>query len=131
MTTLASSPSGADFVRLDGGYTMQQATLSNLAELATLEAASFPPDEMAEEVTVKARIADAGKFFQIVTTEASAICGFVNGTCITAEKITEESMTEHEPSGRSLVIHSVTVDPAYRRKGTALNSTEYPHQIST
>ena len=111
MTSLAS-------ICIDGGLEMKQATLSNLEALASLEAKSFPPDEMAEKATIKARISNACKFFYVWTTkEDSAICGFVNGTCINASAITEESMTEHEPSGRSLVIHSVTVDPKHRRKG--------------
>ena len=70
---------------------------------------------MAEEDTVRARIQDAGKFFQVIFYN-DVLIGFVNGTCVREPTIHEDSMSTHCPDGRYLVIHSVTVSPRYRRK---------------
>lgn len=98
-------------------YSLSEATASEVAEIGILEAASFPADEAATPDKIAARIAAAGEFFYTYrSTESNKLVGFVNGTCILTPKIHHESMSHHEPSGTTLVIHSVTIDSAYRRQ---------------
>ncbi|GAB9477979.1 hypothetical protein Gpo141_00015196, partial [Globisporangium polare] len=51
--------------------------------------------------------------------EEAELVGFVNGTLTASEELTDESMSEHDPLGSTLCIHSVVVDGAHRRKGLA------------
>ena len=48
------------------------------------------------------------------------LIGYVCATLATSEVLTHESMSEHDPSGKSVCIHSVCVDKSMRRKGVAL-----------
>lgn len=95
------------------------AQLSDNEEIAALEAISFPPDEAASLATITKRLTEAGRYFYCYRDlkRSNSLVGFVNGTCIVGNKINHESMTNHEPSGRTLVIHSVTIHPDFRRKG--------------
>ncbi len=105
-------------MNVTGGFTLAKATLSEVDSLSTLEAASFPADEAASPEAIRSRITEAGDFFWTFRRSGeSEIIGFVNGTCTLSEVIHHESMSKHEASGRTLVIHSVTISPNERRKG--------------
>ena len=66
------------------------------------------------------RIAQAPQYFWgAFAEEGEVLRGFVCGTLTTASKLTDESMSTHEPDGTTLCIHSVVVDATYRRQGLA------------
>lgn len=89
-------------------------------QIAIIEAASFPPDEKATLEGIRLRQEEAGDYFMVLQYNISdGVIGYVNATCTTDNVITHESMERHEPEGKTLVIHSVTIDERYRRKGHA------------
>jgi predicted GNAT family N-acyltransferase len=47
------------------------------------------------------------------------IVGFVCTTLTTADLVTDESMSTHEPNGKTVCLHSVCVSPDYRKQGIA------------
>lgn len=102
---------------------MHQARAEEVEEIAAIEAASFPPDEKASKEGILLRQQRAGEFFWVLgpmqELGMSGLVGFVNGTCTSAEEVTEESMERHEELGEVLIIHSVVVRPEYRRRGVA------------
>lgn len=99
-------------------YQLCKANVSEVDEIAVLEARSFPTDEAASPDNIRGRITEARDFFYTYRdTMSKSLIGFVNGTCILSSKIYHESMSEHQPEGRTLVIHSVTIDASYRRQG--------------
>jgi guanine nucleotide exchange factor len=88
--------------------------------LYDLEIASFPSDEAASLEGMHMRQREASDFFYVgLQAGEGQIVGFINGTKTSATEIHHDSMSSHVPEGRTLVIHSVTVDPAHRRKGIA------------
>lgn len=94
------------------------ATVADMCEVSALESSSFPSDEAASDETICSRQRNAGKYFVVMKGKhSSEVIGFVNGTCIEGETITHESMTDHNPNGKTLVIHSVTVSSNHRKKG--------------
>jgi len=65
---------------------------------------------------------NAGDYFLVCCAsneddKSEKLLGFVCGT--RCQEFTEESMSEHDPSGGLLAIHSVVIEEAYRRKGLA------------
>ena len=99
----------------DGSLRFEEADINDIEILAALEADCFPEDERASKETMASRIKAAGQFF-LVLKEEQSILGFINGTCILSNNITHDSMSNHEPIGRSLVIHSVSVSKQMRRR---------------
>ena len=66
--------------------------------------------------------AAAGQFLAAVRPSSGGeleIVGFCCGTLSTANRLTEESMAQHEPEGGLLAIHSVCVAAALRRQRVA------------
>ena len=98
-----------------GKYQLTCTKQSDASDIFVLEEASFPPDEAASFETICDRMSEAGKFFYTYRSENGELVGFINGTCILGPKILHESMTNHEPLGRILVIHSVTIKESMRR----------------
>ena len=96
-----------------------------LAEIARLEAASYPADEAASPESLAYRAKHAGDVFRVVTAPTAAtppttkVIAFVCGTLTHADTLTHESMSKHEASGTTLCIHSVVVHPDHRRQGIA------------
>ena len=89
--------------------------------LYSLECASFPPDEAATLDGMILRVTQAPECFykwKIIddkNNDIEKVIGMINGTKTTSNNVTHESMEMHEPKGRIAVIHSVTIDPNYRR----------------
>ncbi|TYZ67034.1 hypothetical protein PybrP1_005971, partial [[Pythium] brassicae (nom. inval.)] len=124
---------------------------SDIQRVVALEAASYPPDEAASERNIRLRQQHAGAFFRVAflksgdTGETSGnddsalhasgdksglFVGFVNGTLSASRELEEESMSEHDPLGITLCIHSVVVDATYRRKGLASEMLrQYVHGV--
>uniref|UniRef100_A0AAV1TLU6 N-acetyltransferase domain-containing protein n=1 Tax=Peronospora matthiolae TaxID=2874970 RepID=A0AAV1TLU6_9STRA len=93
-----------------------------LRRVVSLEAASYPLEEGATESMLRFRLENAHPFFLLAylspTSENSELLvGFVTGTLTTRTALDEASMTGHEPNGSVLCIHSVVIDPAFRRMG--------------
>ncbi|DBA00395.1 TPA: hypothetical protein N0F65_012926 [Lagenidium giganteum] len=97
---------------------------AHIARVAELEAASYPSDEAANEAQIRFRQQRAPEFFYAAYTSPAAapseLVGFVNATLTAAAELHHDTMSDHDPNGRSLCIHSVVIDPAHRRKGLAI-----------
>ena len=102
------------------GLTFSRVTEASLAPAFAIEEASYPADEAATEEKLAMRIREAPDFFHGAFSEDSTLVGFICGTLTTSEVLTDESMSEHEPVGKTLCIHSVAVEESLRRKGIAL-----------
>ena len=106
---------------------------------AELESLGFPPDEAATPARVFERANQAPQYFygcfgqgysltkhgkslladdshQSVYSPANMI-GFMMGTCISGDSLTEESMETHDPTGNLLCIHSVVIHPGFEGRG--------------
>ena len=94
-------------------------TQDDRASILSLEVASFPADEAADDASLQLRLAEAGDYFYKLTKNGDLI-GFINGTCIQGPNLEHDSMTSHVKMGPILVIHSVTVKESERRKYYAL-----------
>ena len=86
----------------------------------SIEVASYPADEAADEAKLLQRIQQAPTFFRGAYGADGQLRGFICGTLTSAKKLTDESMSNHEPGGNKLCIHSVVVEAAVRRRGIAL-----------
>ena len=84
---------------------------SDIQRVVALEAASYPADEAASDAKIRYRQQHAGAFFSaaFVNSEESGdvLVGFVNGTLTASQELEEDSMSEHDPLGKTLCIHSV------------------------
>ena len=97
---------------------LKKASIVEAEEIEKLESISFPADEAASLSSIKYRLTHAAEYFYTLSSiDNGNIIGFVNGTCCQEECVLHESMTHHVEGGSSLVIHSVTMDPTYRRSG--------------
>ena len=87
--------------------------------LHAIEAASYPEDEAASRESLAFRAERAADAFLVATlaSEPDVAIGFVCGTRTRAEKLTHESMSNHDADGALLCIHSVVVDEQHRRRG--------------
>eukprot|EP01038_Epipyxis_sp_PR26KG_P011950 gene11950-15995_t len=87
--------------------------------ISEIESSSFPSDEAASLQSIQYRLSNASQFFYGIYSSViqNTLIGFINGTCTNESSIHHDSMTEHVVSGRTLVIHSVTVQHNHRRKG--------------
>jgi arylalkylamine N-acetyltransferase len=101
------------------GFTWKPVKEDALTRALAIETASYPADEAADEAKLLARMQEAGQFFGGAYND-DGLCGFICGTLTTATTLTDESMSTHEPSGKTLCIHSVVVEESLRRKGIAL-----------
>ncbi|GMF13517.1 unnamed protein product [Phytophthora lilii] len=96
----------------------------DICRVAAMEAASYPADEAASESGIRFRQKNAGAFFWAaylpnIDSESETLVGFVNGTLTARDELGDESMSQHDPHGTLLCIHSVVVDSAFRRRGLA------------
>jgi len=101
------------------GYKFAPVPVARLARAYAIESASYPADEAATEDKLRMRMEQASGFFWGAYDTSDNLQGFICGTLTTSEVLTDESMSEHEPKGKTLCIHSVVVDAALRRKGMA------------
>ncbi|CAG8607373.1 5217_t:CDS:2 [Paraglomus occultum] len=93
---------------------------SDIDRAHQIEVDCFPADE-AEPID-KFRYREANcpdLFLGAYLADSDRLIGYIAGTGSSTNIITAESMTQHEPEGRTVCIHSVCVDRAYRRKGLA------------
>ena len=109
----------------------------DLPAVAEMEANSYPPDEKASPEALAFRQQNANEFFLVgmrmgdtearqaatlpagdaSASAADALVSYVCGTLTTGTTLTHESMSEHDPSGTTLCVHSVVTCGSSRREG--------------
>ncbi|KAI7901959.1 acyl-CoA N-acyltransferase [Cokeromyces recurvatus] len=108
------------------------ATLDDLDIIHQYEEASYHPDEAASRKQLENRIIYASKsgpeLFTVardMDSDDQKVIAFLCTTLTNADLVTDESMSVHEPNGKTICLHSVCVSPDYRHKGigTKLLST--------
>ena len=85
-------------------------------QIVPMELAYYPPDEAASPEMMRFR--RTNQFFLVALDETS-VHGFINGTLSKGESLDHDSMSNHDPGGDLLCIHSVVVAESHRRKGIA------------
>ena len=103
-----------------GELTLRHVAPEDEETIIALESAGFPKDEMASPENIHMRVTQAKDYFIVVERAENEMIGFINGTCVRDEDLHHDCMSSHDPLGRHLVIHSVTVHPQYRRQGVGL-----------
>ena len=94
------------------------ATKEDHSTVAAIENECFPPDEAASSETVLFRLQNASEYFRVAKVSGNIIA-FINGTSTTLGHIRPDDMKGHQSEGAFLVIHSVSVSPAFQRRGIA------------
>lgn len=63
-----------------------------------------------------------GAYFDQNDSDEKRLIGFICSTLSKSESLTHESMTVHDPDGKTICVHSVCVDPGHQRRkiGSAL-----------
>lgn len=102
----------------------------DLPAVAEMEANSYPPDEKASPESLAFRQQNANEFFLVGMARSDAQAGelgetpaedvlvsYVCGTLTSGTTLTHESMSEHDPSGTTLCVHSVVTCGSRRREG--------------
>lgn len=101
------------------------ATLDDLDIINEYEQASYHPDEAASREQLERRIKYASKsgpeLFTICRNmdENQKVIAFLCTTLTRADLVTDESMSVHDPEGKTICLHSVCVSPDYRKQGIA------------
>ncbi|CAG8791928.1 36719_t:CDS:2, partial [Gigaspora margarita] len=103
---------------------------SDIKRAFQLESEGYPPEESAtlEKLAYRQNVAPTlflGAYLPSSFSDSHStlserqLIGFVVSTLANASTITEESMSHHNPVGKTVCIHSVCVDKLYRRRGVA------------
>ncbi|CAG8773825.1 25626_t:CDS:2, partial [Racocetra persica] len=99
---------------------------SDVKRAFQLESEGYPPEEAAtlEKLVYRQGLAPTlflGAYLpaNLSTSSERLLIGFVVSTLTNATTITDESMSHHDPFGKTVCIHSVCVDKLYRRRGVA------------
>ncbi|EIE91394.1 hypothetical protein G6F46_011805 [Rhizopus delemar] len=100
------------------------ATPADLDIVSEYEEKSYHPDEAASKEQLKARIGYASQSGPELFTVArdaqdNSVVGFLCSTLTTNELVTDESMSVHDPNGKTICLHSVCVAPHMRNRGIA------------
>jgi ribosomal protein S18 acetylase RimI-like enzyme len=126
----ASSSAVAPAVSGVPSWTLLPASAPLLPQIALLEEASYPADEMCSAENFAYRLKHAGPFFKVAIEQQNdssssssspvpRVLGFVVGTLSVDAELHHQAMFEHAPKGQYLCIHSVVTAPELRRKGLA------------
>ena len=95
---------------------LEEATQADAETLYSIESEAFPADEAADLEGIRFRISGASAYFLKYIVGAELV-GYVNGTLCLEKEVTHESMSEHKPEGKTLILHSVTIVEKHRMKG--------------
>lgn len=102
------------------------ATLADLDIISEMEQMSYHPDEAASREQLERRIGYASQSGPELFTVArniednkEEVVAFLCTTLTRADLVTDESMGVHEPTGKTICLHSVCVSPNYRKQGIA------------
>ncbi|KAJ2840367.1 hypothetical protein FBU31_000472 [Coemansia sp. 'formosensis'] len=83
-----------------------------------LESLSYSSDEGASLKNMLYRYEQAPHLF-LGAFHGQTLVGYIMGTQAGAALVTHESMGRHDPRGSTVCVHSVCVDPRWRRRGVA------------
>ncbi len=100
---------------------IRYATLRDVAAVAAVEAACFPPAEAATEAQFAERIRHYGNHFWLMF-DGEKLIAFVDGFCNGRAGSTDgmyETASMHDETGAWQMIFGVNTLPAYRRHGYA------------
>ncbi|KAI8645824.1 acyl-CoA N-acyltransferase [Parasitella parasitica] len=101
------------------------ATLGDLNIIHEYEQASYHPDEAASKEQLERRIKYASEsgpeLFTVCRnlTENEQVIAFLCTTLTRGDLVTDESMSKHDPLGKTICLHSVCVSPNHRKQGIA------------
>ncbi|KAF7303767.1 hypothetical protein MIND_00606300 [Mycena indigotica] len=104
---------------MSSGIFFRPVPAEQLESALEIELKGFPPDEAAtlESFSLRQRVAP-DLFLGAYMDER--LVAYVCATLSSQLTLTHASMSTHEPTGRSVCIHSVCVDPAFQRQGIGL-----------
>ncbi|KAI8368727.1 acyl-CoA N-acyltransferase [Blakeslea trispora] len=106
-------------------FTLIPATRDDLDIVTEYETISYHPDEAASREQLSRRIdyaATSGpELFMVARDKDNKVIGFLCSTLTTSPLVTDESMSQHEPEGKTVCLHSVCVSPDHRQQGIASN----------
>ncbi|RKP27596.1 hypothetical protein SYNPS1DRAFT_12437 [Syncephalis pseudoplumigaleata] len=115
---------------------LEFALVIDVTEAYALEREGYPPSEAASLEALVYRQKHAPELFlgaylpPSSSSDAPSLVGFITATLTAAPFLTAASMTQHDPRGKTVCIHSVCVASAHRRKGIALALLrEYEHRL--
>lgn len=100
---------------------IRYATTEDIAAIATVEAACFPPAEAATEAEFIERVKYYGNHFWLCY-DAEKLIAFVDGFVTNEPDLTDEmyeNAAMHDETGAWQMIFGVNTLPAYRRRGYA------------
>eukprot|EP00919_Chromeraceae_sp_WS-2016_P041506 GHVR01098928.1.p1 GENE.GHVR01098928.1~~GHVR01098928.1.p1 ORF type:complete len:179 (+),score=8.93 GHVR01098928.1:40-537(+) len=103
------------------GHHMSPISRELLLDAYSLEKSSYPEDEAANLEGITYRFDNSRDYFHQLTDSTGKLIGFINGTLCKGRELEHNSMSNHDPLGRTLCIHSVVVTSEFRRKGIGLN----------
>ncbi|CEP14980.1 hypothetical protein [Parasitella parasitica] len=101
------------------------ATLEDLNIIHEYEQASYHPDEAASREQLERRINYASQsgpeLFTVCRNldDNGKVIAFLCTTLTCADLVTDESMSKHDPEGKTICLHSVCVSPDHRKQGIA------------
>ncbi|KAJ4462891.1 putative arylalkylamine N-acetyltransferase [Paratrimastix pyriformis] len=95
----------------------------DLDEVMRIEGEAFPSNEQANRERVSFRIQQAGDVFMGAFL-GERMVAFVAST-IAHDRLTQESLQNHDPQGNVLCLHSIAVEAARRRKGLGDRVLDY------
>lgn len=105
--------------------------LEDISRVMEIENAGYPEDEAAAESSMALRLTKAKQYFLVVEAEAKdntksadtaknwEIIGYVCGTACKGAHLHHDTMTQHDPEGETVCVHSVCIDSKWRGKGVA------------
>eukprot|EP00047_Mylnosiga_fluctuans_P015784 m.49275 g.49275 ORF g.49275 m.49275 type:complete len:166 (+) comp6103_c0_seq1:1311-1808(+) len=102
------------------GIVYRPVTLADIDRALAIENAGYPADEAASYQSFHTRLTCAPELFLGAWLPSGELAGYICATQSGGAHLEEESMRVHNPEGAAVCIHSVCVDPRYRRKGIAL-----------
>ncbi|KAG0169960.1 hypothetical protein DFQ28_003331 [Apophysomyces sp. BC1034] len=108
--------------KLTTDFEFSPVSIEDLDTIAALESLSFHPDEAASKEQLEKRIGYAVQTddaLMAVTRHNGELVGYITTTLTTAPLVTDESMSNHDPSGKTVCLHGVCTAPEYRGRGLA------------
>ncbi|KAL9550624.1 hypothetical protein MBANPS3_004645 [Mucor bainieri] len=106
--------------------TYTPATLDDLDIIHEYESVSYHPDEAASREQLERRInyasASGPELFTVcrhLDQGQDKVVAFLCTTLTKGDLVTDESMSVHDPEGKTICLHSVCVSPDYRKQGIA------------
>ena len=100
---------------------IRHAEIEDLEEIAAVESKCFPPKEVAQKETFRARLTVYPEHFWLML-DGDHLVSFVNGFVTDEPDLTDEmfsNATQHNPRGKWQMIFGVNTLPEYRQRGFA------------